>query len=201
HGVNPGRAVMLLPATLCMGYAFPLAARLLTRTPAHGSRSIGVLYAWNTLGSILGSLAAAFVLAGTLGTNGSVLVLGAADAAVALAVLFAGGGRALPRFTLSLAAGALAIAPSVVAPPGPSVPLQMPTFDPDAERYLHSPLARVITADGRNYVRLSSRQYDIISVDPPPPIQSAGTVVLYTTEFYADAQRRLRPGGLMLQWL
>ena len=300
HGVNPGRAVMLLPATLCMGYAFPLAARLLTRTPAHGSRSIGVLYAWNTLGSILGSLAAAFVLAGTLGTNGSVLVLGAADAAVALAVLFAGGGRALPRLTLSLAAGALVIAPSVVVATGssvlrtatehrlaatglpfrhtedristvdalggppykrrlfvsgtamtslsvdtklmayvpkvirpdaqsfldicfgmgttfrsslilgmhtdavdlsPSVPLQMPTFYPDAERYLHSPLARVITADGRNYVRLSSRQYDIISVDPPPPIQSAGTVVLYTTEFYADAQRRLRPGGLMLQWL
>src|SRR5205807_1695615 len=114
HTVNPARAVMLLPATLCMGYAFPLAARLLTRTPAQGSRSIGVLYAWNTLGSILGSLAAAFVLAGTLGTNGSVLVLGAADAAVALALLSAGAGWALRRFALSLAAGALVVGPSLL---------------------------------------------------------------------------------------
>jgi len=83
----------------------------------------------------------------------------------------------------------------------PSVPLQMPTFYADAASYLHSPLARVITADGRNYVRLSTRQYDLISVDPPPPIESAGTSVLYTRQFYADAHRRLRPGGVMMQWL
>jgi hypothetical protein len=83
----------------------------------------------------------------------------------------------------------------------PSVPQQMPTFYPDAERYLHSPLGRIITADGHNYVRLSSSTYDIISADPPPPIESAGTGLLYSREFYADAHGRLNPGGLMLQWL
>ncbi|MBV8445221.1 MAG: fused MFS/spermidine synthase, partial [Candidatus Dormibacteraeota bacterium] len=88
---NVLRAVMLLPATTCMGYAFPLTARLLARTPAHTSRSIGVLYAWNTVGSLLGSLVAAFVLAASIGTNASLLVLGAADAAVAIALLVPGG--------------------------------------------------------------------------------------------------------------
>jgi spermidine synthase len=82
-----------------------------------------------------------------------------------------------------------------------SVPRQMPQFYPDAARYLHSPLGRIIIGDGRNYVRLTSRHYDAISVDPPPPIQTAGAVVLYTREFYADAHRRLNPGGVMLEWL
>jgi spermidine synthase len=83
----------------------------------------------------------------------------------------------------------------------PSVPRMMPVFYDDAEQFLHNPLARVITADGRNYVRLTSRRYDLIAVDPPPPIQTAGAAVLYSREFYADAHRALRPGGLMLQWL
>jgi spermidine synthase len=83
----------------------------------------------------------------------------------------------------------------------PTVPRMMPVFYADAEKYLNNPLGRVVTADGRNYVRLTSRRYDIVSVDPPPPIQSAGTVVLYTREFYADAHRHLRRDGLMTEWL
>ena len=39
---------------------------------------------------LLCSLAAAFILAGTLGTNASILVLGAADAAGALVLLLSG---------------------------------------------------------------------------------------------------------------
>jgi spermidine synthase len=90
------RAVIMLPATVCMGYAFPLSARLLTKDPIHGSRSIGVLYAWNTAGSMLGSLAATFVLADTLGTNASVLVLAAADAAIALVLVMTSTGWLRP---------------------------------------------------------------------------------------------------------
>ncbi len=286
---NLARVLMLLPATVCMGYAFPLSARLLTRDPAHGARSIGFLYTWNTAGSILGSLAAAFILAGTLGTNASILVLGAADAAVAL-VLMAYGAKSLRAvpLRLSLTAGIALVVPPLLVITGapvvqtatehylaargapffhtedrvstvdavggpvsgrrlyasgttmtalsvdtkmmayipkalrpnaqdfldicfgmgttfrsalmlgmhtdavdlsPSVPLQMPIFYSDAEKYLNSPLARVITADGRNYVRLTSRRYDLISVDPPPPIETAGASVLYSQEFYADAHR------------
>ncbi|HEV3497552.1 MAG TPA: fused MFS/spermidine synthase, partial [Actinomycetes bacterium] len=68
--------VVLLPATVLMGYAFPLAGRLATPSAEAAGGSVGLLYAANTGGSILGSFSAAFVLAGTLGTNGSILLLG-----------------------------------------------------------------------------------------------------------------------------
>jgi spermidine synthase len=79
--------VVLLPATILMGYAFPLAGRLATPSAEAAGGSVGLLYAANTLGSILGSFGAAFVLAGTLGTNGSILLLGALDL-IAGAALF-----------------------------------------------------------------------------------------------------------------
>ena len=59
--------VVLLPATILMGYAFPLAGRLATPSAEAAGGSVGLLYAANTGGSILGSFGAAFVLAGTLG--------------------------------------------------------------------------------------------------------------------------------------
>jgi len=83
----------------------------------------------------------------------------------------------------------------------PSVPSLMSTFYPDAEQFLNHPDGRIIIADGRNYVRLSDKQYDIVAVDPPPPIQSAGTVVLYTREFLEQGKARLKPGGLLMLWI
>ncbi|MGH7763224.1 MAG: fused MFS/spermidine synthase, partial [Candidatus Dormibacteraceae bacterium] len=73
------RPLVLLPATIAMGYAFPLAVRLVTTSASTAPNSIGKLYASNTLGSILGSFSAAFVLASTLGTNTSILLLSAAE--------------------------------------------------------------------------------------------------------------------------
>ncbi|HLY66684.1 MAG TPA: MFS transporter, partial [Chloroflexota bacterium] len=113
---NTLRAVMLLPATTCMGYAFPLAARLVSRTAAQSARAMGLLYAWNTVGSILGTLAAAFVLTATLGTNNSVLLLAAADAAVALALLLVSGRTlgAVQRGLVAAAGIALVVPPALV---------------------------------------------------------------------------------------
>ena len=48
-------------------------------------------------------------------------------------------------------------------------------FFPDAERFLNHPKGRVIVSDGRNYVRLSRQTYDLVAVDPAPPIESAGS--------------------------
>jgi spermidine synthase len=83
----------------------------------------------------------------------------------------------------------------------PTVPTVMNWFYPDAERQLHSKLAKVIISDGRNYVRLSNKRYDLITVDAPPPIWSAGAVVLMTQEFYQEARQRLAPGGVLTSFL
>jgi spermidine synthase len=322
--------VVLLPATVLMGYAFPLAGRLATPSAEAAGGSVGLLYAANTAGSILGSFSAAFILAGTIGTNGSILLLGGLNL-LAGAILFAaepvgrpgsarhpadagtgaanpGPGAANPGLGAAsrgwgrvVAAGLaglavlgivassldlpvtrtstenqlrrigrpvthaedeLATVDTLGGPAGqrllvggvgmtsltvdtklmgylsktlrpdardflviafgmgstyrsglelglrtdavelsPTVPSRMPVFFPDAERFLHHPKGRVIISDGRNYVRLSREKYDMIAVDPAPPIESAGSVVLYTREFLTEGKARLRPGGTFMLWI
>jgi predicted membrane-bound spermidine synthase len=387
--------VVLLPATVLMGYAFPLAGRLVTSSARAAGGSVGLLYAANTAGSILGSFSAAFILAGTLGTNGSVLLLGGVNLLVGAALLAAdstwrasavarsGGGETAQGSGDTAASGRLSsaasdgdgaaagaggtAAPSASGRPGlaaaelgaaaartaapatsssravarevggassangqvrrlapvrarvaagafaalaalgllassldlpvtrtatenhlrslglpvthaedelatvdtvggpeakrrlliggvgvtsltvdtklmgylskalrpqahdflviafgmgstyrsglelgmradavelsPTVPSRMPVFFPDAASYLHHANSRVITSDGRNYVRLARDRYDLIAVDPAPPIESAGSVVLYTREFLTEGRARLRPGGVFLLWM
>jgi spermidine synthase len=355
--------VVLLPATVLMGYAFPLTGRLVTPTARAAGGSVGLLYASNTAGSILGSFSAAFILAGTLGTNGSVLLLGGLNLLVGAALLTAdpiwrarataalarvgsltdggpvpnpgnrggvaalaatngkvsassgsgaagdGGGEAggatlrrdarpgrLVAVTFAVLALLGVVASSLDLPLtrtatenhlralglpvthaedelatvdtvggpaakrrlliggvgvtsltvdtklmaylskalrprakdflviafgmgstyrsglklglhadavelSPTVPSRMPVFFPDASAYLHHPNGRVITSDGRNYVRLVRDKYDLVAVDPAPPIESAGSVVLYTREFLTEGKARLRPGGVFLLWM
>lgn len=343
--------VVLLPATILMGYAFPLAGRLVTPSARAAGGSIGLLYAANTAGSILGSFSAAFILAGTLGTNGSVLLLGGLNLLAGAALLAAdptwraraarasgvdvpapgagmatsGSGPALAASgarvttahpavdgrtarvgapaaarvaaTVFAALAALGVVASSIDLPvtrtvtenrlrslglpvthaedelatvdtvggpaakrrlliggvgvtsltvdtklmgylskalrpqardflviafgmgstyrsglelgmhtdavelSPTVPSRMPVFFPDAASYLDHPNGWVITSDGRNYVRLARDSYDLIAVDPAPPIESAGSVVLYTREFLTEGKSRLRPGGVFLLWM
>jgi hypothetical protein len=53
--------------------------------------------------------------------------------------------------------------------------------------------------DGRRELLRSPEQYDVITLEPPPP-SAAGVVNLYSRDFYQLARMRLRPGGLLAQW-
>jgi predicted membrane-bound spermidine synthase len=83
----------------------------------------------------------------------------------------------------------------------PSVPSLFGYYHPDGPRLLRSPLARIVIDDGRRFLERSTEQYDLITVDPPPPVEAAGSSLLYTKEFYLLAKKRLRPGGILQQWL
>jgi spermidine synthase len=83
----------------------------------------------------------------------------------------------------------------------PSVPQMFGAFYPDAPSFLANPNGSIIIADGRNHVELTDQHYDIIVVDPPPPIETAGVSVISSLEFYQAAQKRLNPGGVMMQWI
>src|SRR4029077_1624926 len=75
----------------------------------------------------------------------------------------------------------------------PSVPRLFGYFHSDASQLLQSPLSHVVIDDGRRYLERTDEQYDIVTLDPPPPVQAAGTSLLYSTEFYEAIRRRLRP--------
>jgi spermidine synthase len=54
--------------------------------------------------------------------------------------------------------------------------------------------------DGRAWLRRTDKLYDVITLEPMPP-NFAGVNALYSLEFYQLAAARLRPGGLLVQWL
>jgi spermidine synthase len=83
----------------------------------------------------------------------------------------------------------------------PSVPRVFPYYHPDGTQLLQSPLAHVVIDDGRRYLERTSEQFDVITIDPPPPIEAAGSSMLYSKEFYAILSQRLRHDGILQQWL
>ena len=83
----------------------------------------------------------------------------------------------------------------------PSVPKMFGYFYADARKIRADPNGRVIVADGRNYMDLTTERYDIIVTDPPPPIQSSGVSVISSLEYYRAGHARLTPGGIMMQWV
>ena len=83
----------------------------------------------------------------------------------------------------------------------PSVPKLFPYFHADAPEVLASPLAHVVTDDGRRFLERTSQTFDSIIVDPPPPVPAAGSSLLYSEEFYALVKQHLRTGGIFQQWL
>ncbi len=83
----------------------------------------------------------------------------------------------------------------------PSVPTMLHWFYPDAAGVLADPRGHLSITDGRNFVELTTNRYDLITVDPPPPIESSGTSVLYSREFYQASAGRLTERGLMMEWM
>jgi len=83
----------------------------------------------------------------------------------------------------------------------PSVPKLLWYYHADAPKLLHSPLAHVIIDDGRRYLDRTSDKFDLITIDPPPPLPAAGSSLLYSEEFYAVAKKHLKPHGILEQWL
>jgi spermidine synthase len=83
----------------------------------------------------------------------------------------------------------------------PNVPRLFWYFHADAPELQRSPLWHVVIDDGRRYLETTTGQYDVITIDPPPPVEAAGSSLLYSKEFYATVKQRLRPGGILQQWL
>jgi len=108
---------MLLPAFI-MGGLFPLFARLYARDIAAVGGEIGRLYAFNTLGSILGSVAGTLIFLRVFGMEKSLMLIGAVYVVTGTAVLLKLGEFRAPlaRLAAPAAVGISALAVLFAAP-------------------------------------------------------------------------------------
>jgi len=65
---------------------------------------------------------------------------------------------------------------------------------------LRNAKGRIVIDDGRRYLNRSREKFDVIVIDPPPPIEAAGSSLLYSKEFYAVAKEHLEPNGILQVW-
>ena len=73
-------------------------------------------------------------------------------------------------------------------------------FDQASGAPLEDPRLELHRADGRNFLLLGERRYDVVVSEPSNPWIS-GIANLFTREFFELSRRRLRPGGIHAQWL
>jgi len=70
----------------------------------------------------------------------------------------------------------------------------------DASELLKNPKGRIVIDDGRRFLLRTDSLYDVITIDPPPPIEAAGSSLLYSKEFYEVVKQHLAPDGVLHVW-
>ena len=68
----------------------------------------------------------------------------------------------------------------------PSVVKALPYFFEDASSILSQPNVEVIIDDGRRFLNRTQNKYDVIIIDPPPPIEAASSLVQPRTHSNQD---------------
>jgi spermidine synthase len=103
---NPAPGILLggaflLPFTLCIGATFPFAVRLFAERAEDAAVVSAKVYAWNTVGSILGATLAGFALLPLLGLEGTMALGVGLNFALALATLLLTTPRRIPLAALA----------------------------------------------------------------------------------------------------
>jgi len=82
----------------------------------------------------------------------------------------------------------------------PSVKKAFGYYHADAAQVMANPRGRVVIDDGRRFLSRTDEIFDVVTIDPPPPIEAAGSSLLYTREFYELMKKRMRPESILQQW-
>lgn len=73
-------------------------------------------------------------------------------------------------------------------------------FGPHNGRAMEDPRTRVIVDDAKAFLRTTDRTYDVIITEPSNPWM-AGVSGVFSLEYYTTCRARLRPGGVVAQWV
>jgi spermidine synthase len=298
--------VMVLPVSFCFGLQFPIAVRCCVADPKSPGKSTGWAYTINTLGTIVGSLIAGFLLLPYLGTTKLMLVVAGVNLVLGIVLLLAASSAERGKLlgaSFALMAGFIAIVgfigdpymeamtqrvayhfgnegkiyKAVEAVTATTVSAGQPNnvtnsslfingvgmtvlctetklmthlplhlakdpkrmliicfgmgttfrsavktypnlhvdvvdivgevfecfgfYHKDADEVVKKPNGHRHVDDGRNFLLTHPEKYDVITIDPAPPLHSAGTVNLYTKEFFELCKSRLTETGVLCMWL
>ena len=82
----------------------------------------------------------------------------------------------------------------------PDVPDAFGFYYTNALDVLRNPHGRIVIDDGRRFLRRTDEKYDLIVIDPPPPVEAAGSSLLYSAEMCELIKRHLKPHGILQIW-
>jgi spermidine synthase len=68
------------------------------------------------------------------------------------------------------------------------------------DRILDDPRLRVVLEDAKSFLKITDQQYDLIISEPSNPWM-AGVAGVFSREYYQSCLSRLKPDGLMAQWV
>ena len=111
----------------------------------------------------------------------------------ALIICFGMGTSFRAALSWDLQTTAVELVPSVVGAFG--------YYHADTAAVLANPKGRIVIDDGRRYLERTRDKYDLIVIDPPPPVEAAGSSLLYSQQFYELAKQHLKPNGILQIWL
>jgi len=68
------------------------------------------------------------------------------------------------------------------------------------DRVLDNPKVRLVVEDAKSFLQITDQRYDAIISEPSNPWM-AGVAGVFSREFYASCRARLKPDGIMAQWV
>ena len=107
---------LIVPTSACLGAAFPLALALADDRGHSAPGRFGIVYAINTVGSVLGSLAAGFIFIPALGIQPTLWIVSGCLIACTLALIFGGALSGRSRM-VGVAFSVVAVVVVVLSPP------------------------------------------------------------------------------------
>ena len=107
----------LLPPALAFGATFPIAVRLYRSPSGRAGTRIGSVYAWNTLGAIVGSFGAGFLLLPTIGAEWVLRIVVAVAVTLTLGSVLAEPGRVRLGWAVPMSTAALAVLAGLLLSP------------------------------------------------------------------------------------